>query len=150
MIKEERSIIIHRPVGEVFAFVADQTNAPRWQQGLMEVRRTTEGPPGIGTRHVFVRKFLGRRLEAGNEYVEFEPDKKVALKSTSGPMEFRAWYVAEPVGEGTQLTSGIEMWPGGFSSLAEPLIAGSLRREMQGNLAELKDLLERQPTLARS
>ncbi|MGE5601961.1 MAG: SRPBCC family protein, partial [Nitrososphaerales archaeon] len=97
MIKEEHSIVIRRPVDEVFTFVSDQTNAPRWQQGLLEARRITEGVPGVGTRHVFVRKFLGRRLEAGNEYVEFEPNKKIVFKNTSGPMEFRAWYVTEAV-----------------------------------------------------
>lgn len=63
MIDVEDSIVINRPIGEVFAFVADQTNAPRWQNGLEQVRRTTDGPPGVGTKHVVVRKFLGRRLE---------------------------------------------------------------------------------------
>ena len=69
MIEVEQSITINRPVKEVFAFVADQRNAPRWQSGLLEVRRTTEGTLGVGTKHRFVRKFVGRRLEASNEYV---------------------------------------------------------------------------------
>jgi hypothetical protein len=40
---------VDRPAGDVFAFVSDQLNAPRWQRGLHEVRRTTDGPIGVGT-----------------------------------------------------------------------------------------------------
>ena len=32
--------VIDRTIEEVFAFVADQMKAPRWQKGLLEVRRT--------------------------------------------------------------------------------------------------------------
>ena len=40
-------IDIARPAAEVFDFVADQTNAPRWQQGLSEVRRITPPPSAL-------------------------------------------------------------------------------------------------------
>jgi len=36
MITVEKSIIIGRPIEGVFAFVADQRNAPQWQKGLLE------------------------------------------------------------------------------------------------------------------
>jgi uncharacterized protein YndB with AHSA1/START domain len=142
MIKVQKSIVIRRPIEEVFAFVGDQRNAPQWQHGLLEVRRTTEGPLGIGTRHTFVRKFMGRKMEASNEYVEYEPNKKVTFTSTSGAMDLEASYLTESTVEGTKLTSMIEMQPRGFAGLAEPLIAASLRREMEASLGELKDLLE--------
>ena len=59
---ENNMEVIHaRPAGEVFAFVPDQTNGPKWQAGLAEVRRVTPGPIGVGTEHVFVRRFAGRR-----------------------------------------------------------------------------------------
>jgi uncharacterized protein YndB with AHSA1/START domain len=48
MINIEDSVIIKRPVEEVFSFVADQTNAPQWQEGLLEVRRTTGETLGVG------------------------------------------------------------------------------------------------------
>lgn len=59
-------------------------------------------------------------------------------------MEFQAGYLTEPTAEGdTELRSWIEMQPNGFfAGLAEPLIAPSLRRDMESNLSELKDLLE--------
>jgi uncharacterized protein YndB with AHSA1/START domain len=144
MIKVEKSIIIQRPIEEVFAFVADQRNAPQWQHGLLEVRRTNEGPMGVGTKHALVRKFMGRKLEANNEYVTYEPNREVTFKTTSGPMPLEASYLTESVPSGTKLTSKIEMQATGFIGLAEPLIGASLRREMDAAFGELKDLLENQ------
>ena len=72
MIDLTTSVEIARPVPEVFVFVADQTNAPRWQTGLHEVRRLTEGPIGDGTEHEFVRTFAGRRVASRNRFVAFE------------------------------------------------------------------------------
>jgi len=88
MIKVEKSIIIHRPIEEVFAYVGDLRNAAQWQSGALEVRQTTESPLGIGTKFTFVRKFMGRKMEASNEFVEYEPNTKVTFKSTSGPTPF--------------------------------------------------------------
>ena len=60
MIDVTTRVAIARPVREVFAFVADQTNAPQWQTCLHEVRRLTDGSIGVGTEHEFVRTFAGR------------------------------------------------------------------------------------------
>ena len=111
MIQLEKSIIIHRPVEEVFAFVDDQRNAPQWQDGLVAVRRTTEGPIGVGTRHTFVRTFMGHRMEGSNEYIEYEPNKCVRFRSSSGPISFQFAYLTKPTATGTQVTSVMEMRP---------------------------------------
>jgi uncharacterized protein YndB with AHSA1/START domain len=147
MIRATQSAVIDRPVHDVFAYVGDQTNTPHWQAGLVEVRRTTDGPIGVGTTHTFVRSFMGRRMEADNEYVAYEPNERIAFKTTSGPVRMEASYLFEPMAEGTRLTSAIEMDASGLLSLAEPLIAAGLRREMRTAFRALKDLLE-SPTLA--
>lgn len=142
MIKVEESIIINRPVEEVFAFVADQTNAPRWQSGLLEVRRTTEGPLGVGTKHTLVRKFMGQRLEASNEYLEYEPNRWIVFRGTANTMDFEASYLTEPTAEGTRLTSTLDMQSIEPVGLEEASFAEALRRDVEANLSELKDLLE--------
>ena len=142
MIRAERSAVIDRPIEEVFAFVGDQTNTPQWQAGLVEVRRTSDGPIGVGTTHTIVRSFMGRRMEADNEYVAYEPNKRIAFRTTSGPVRLEASYLFESTVEGTRLTSLIEMDASGLMSLAEPLIAAGLRREMKAAFPALKELLE--------
>ena len=114
MIRVEKSGIIERPVEEVFAYIGDQTNAPAWQSGLVEVKRTTEGPIGVGTKHTLVRMFMRRRMEADNEYVAYEPDKLVTFKSISGP-PLEASYFFEPAGSGTRITSRVQLHVNAFS-----------------------------------
>lgn len=144
MINVEDSIVINRPIEEVFAYVSDLTNAPAWQTGLIEVRKTTADPLGIGTQFTFLRKFLGQKLEASNEFTAYQPNEIITFITTSGPMPVEGSYLfgAEP--EGTRVTCKLAMKPEGFSRLAEPLIAATVRREMSTEFAYLKDLLESQ------
>jgi uncharacterized membrane protein len=144
MINVEHSIIIHRPIEEVFAFVSDQTKAPQWQRGLLEVRRTTNNPSGVGTKYTAVRKFLGRKIELSNEYIKYEPNKQITFIGGSGPARFEASYLTESTTEGTKLTCQMQMEQGGLFSLAEPMIARSLKQDFETNLRDLKTLLENQ------
>lgn len=148
MIREEKSTVIRRSVEDVFAYVGDQTNAVHWQAGLVDVQRLTDGPIGVGTRHRIVRTFMGRRLAVENEYVAFEPDRRVAFRTTSGPMPLEASYLVVAAEGGASVTSMIEMDASGFLSLAEPLIAIGLRREMDAAFRELKRVLEAPVTTA--
>ena len=138
----EQSIVIDRPIAEVFAFVTDQRNTPQWQAGLVEVQRLTEGPPRVGTRHALVRQFMGRRMEAINEYLKYEPDTLVTFKTISGPA-VEASYMFEPAAGGTRLTSRVLLRAAGpFAGLLQPIMAAGLRREMKAALPALKALLE--------
>ncbi len=147
MIRVEKTIAVRRPSDEVFAFVADQTNAAQWQSGIVEVRRLTDGPPGVGTRHTFTRTLMGRQMTGENEYVVFEPGKRVAFRTTSGP-GLLASYAVTAVPEGTHLTATIELDVSRIMSVAEPLVARVLGRDVVANLARLKSILESRPTTA--
>jgi hypothetical protein len=121
MITVEESIDIGCAADDVFAYVSDQTNAPRWQRGVREVRRTTEGPIGLGTRHTAVRVFMGRTLELSNEYTRYEPNGLAEFK-IAGTMPGQASYVVEPAGTGrARRTSRIEMKAPGPLRVAERL-----------------------------
>ncbi len=142
MINVEASIIISRPIEEVFAYVSDFRNTAQWQSGIVDVRQTSEGPVGKGTQLIFVRTFLGRKLEGASEVVEHEPPTKNTLQSTSGPLPFTVSQIFEPTPEGTKVTLVFEMHPGGVFALAESLMARSLKRSAEADLGNLKDLLE--------
>ena len=135
---------IDRPAAEVFAFVSDQLNAPRWQRGLFEVRRTTDGPIGVGSEHVFVRRFAGRRIESGNRFVEFEPGRFVAFEIPDGFVAGRASYLVEPVStDRSHLTSTMNFRVAGWMRLAEPLLARVLERDSRRDEQTLKQTLEK-------
>ena len=142
MISNEKVITINRPVEEVFAYVSNLQNAPEWQDGLVEARRITKGPLGIGSQFKPVGKFMGRKLESGIEFVAYVPNKKITFKSISGSSPFEQSFLFENTAEGTKLTSRLELETPGLKGLAKPLIVSSIKREMDADFGDLKDVLE--------
>jgi carbon monoxide dehydrogenase subunit G len=142
MVNVETSIIINRPIKEVFAYVTDARNSPQWDSGLVDIQQTPQSPVGVGTRITEVRKFLGRKMEATGEVVEYEPPTKYTRKGIGGPFPITGSLTFEPTTEGTKLTWIFKIEPGGFFALAEPLVARSLKRGLESNLGDVKDLLE--------
>jgi uncharacterized membrane protein len=136
-------IDIDRPAGEVFDFVADQTNAPRWQHGLHEVRRITPVPVGVGTEHVFARRFAGMNIESRNRYTAYDPGRFVSFEIPSGKITGEASYLVEPTGANTcRLISEVHFRVSGLAGLATPILARVFERDSRKNVATLKDLLE--------
>jgi len=148
MIAVETTVEISRPVAEVFDFVADQTNAPRWQDGLHEVRRLTEGPLGIGTEHEFVRRFAGRRMATRNRFVSFEEGRYVEFEIPAGWLTGQAAYLTEPGPGGTVLTSRMRFRAHGPLAVVEPVLARLLARDSRRDEARLKRLLEHEAAQA--
>lgn len=143
MISQESHLPIARPPAEVFAFVSDMTNAPRWQSGLREVRRLTPGPLRVGTEHDFVRRFAGREVASRNRFVAFDPDRFVAFEFPQGWVTGRGSYLVEPDGHGgCLLTAHVDLEFKGAMRLAQPLLARVLRRDVQRDDEALKAALE--------
>jgi hypothetical protein len=40
---------INRPIDQVFAFLADGTNDTKFSPRVQEIKKTTDGPAGVGT-----------------------------------------------------------------------------------------------------
>src|SRR6185437_165585 len=76
--------VIGRPAEEVFAVVRDAAKTPLWTPGLSEVRRTSEGPLGVGATMVYVGTFLGRRYESPVACTGFAENKQLATATTGG------------------------------------------------------------------
>jgi uncharacterized membrane protein len=142
MTKIERSIVIGRPVEEVWEFVHDVANDRLWQTTLVESEQLTDGPMGVGTRVREVRQFLGLKIELAWEVTEFEPHRTSAIKGVSGPVPLSGRYLLEPVDAETRFTVSGELDAHGLFKLAEPVFARMTSRELVANLGHLEDLLE--------
>ena len=108
----------------------------------VEVRWGVPGPMQAGATGAIVRKFLGRRMESTVRFDEYEPPRKFAIESTSGPVQFHVHQTYESEGAGARINIVMEGEPGGFFKLAEPLVQRAIKREMEANFATLKDILE--------
>lgn len=141
----EVSIHIDRSPEEVFAFVADAENNPRWRS---YVERTTwldpDEPMRPGRRGRQVGRVLGRRMEFLAEIVDWDPPRYASFRVLQGPGSVRSFYRCEPDGGGCRLSGGAE---GGLSGplwrLVEPLFVRVMVRQTRADLRRLKAVMER-------
>ena len=144
MIKIESSVTINRPVEDIFEFIADNDNDTLWQSGVTESEQPT-GSMGVGATYKQVSKVVGREIESTIEVTEYDPNRRFAFKTTSGPLPMAGSFTCEQVAEGeTKVHILGEGESGGLFKLAEPVINKMVQREWETNLANLKDLMEAQ------
>jgi carbon monoxide dehydrogenase subunit G len=134
--------VIGRPVEEVFAVIRDVARAPVWTPGMSEVRRTSDGPLGVGATMVYVGAFLGRRYESPVACTGFAEDKQLATATTGGPFYLEVDQLLEPAGGGTKLTMHCRGESRGFFKVAEPLVIRLTKRQFEAAGENLKALLE--------
>ena len=142
MSKVERSIVIERPLGEVWEFVQDTSKDALWQTTLVESQVLTEGPRRVGTQVQEIRRFLGVKIPMTLEVTAFEPERTSSLKAVSGGIPLSGSYRLESLDGGTRLTVTGELEAHRLFKLAEPVFARMTTRELEASLGHLKDLLE--------
>ena len=100
----ELSIVINRPIEEVFAVLADLENDIKWRSEWVETKNMSGGSIGVGATFRLTGEFLGRRMPIIYEVIEYEPNQNAAWKTVSGtaPLKFQRTF--ERVEGGTQFT----------------------------------------------
>jgi len=145
--KIEVSVDIKRPFSEVHDFLDDSDNDPLWQTSVMESKRSSDGPIGVGTIYHVKAKFLGRLWEQDWEVVEHDKDEHHwKAKTTSGPLKMVAElrYKETDGGTHTRVIRSLEVDVGHFFKLATPVVERSIKRELDTDFEILKDILEHQ------
>ena len=141
MIQVEKSVVINKPVAEVFEFVANSDNTARWQGGVEAV--IPEGPPNVvGSRYTEVRKFMGQEMKSTMEITGFEQNARWAARVIKGPVPYEVTATFEEAGAGTKMTTRVEGEPKGFFKVAEGMLKGQLEKSLEEDSMRLKGILE--------
>ncbi len=142
MIEVEKTVIINKPVDEVFDFVIAEGNYTRWQSGVEQV--IEGGQRNVpGSQFTEVRKFMGQEMRTTLEITEFVPNQKWAAKVVKGPVPYNVTVTYEASDGGTKYTTLVEGEPTGFFKIAEGMVAGQLEKSLAEDEAKLKELLEK-------
>jgi uncharacterized protein YndB with AHSA1/START domain len=140
MPEESNTITIARPVGDVFAFLADGENDKQWRGGVIEMTRLAGQGVGATYRQI-VAGPGGRRIDADVEITEFVPDQRIAFRTTKGSVRPTGSYDLRAGDGGTVVTFRLAAELGGVKKLMAPMVAKTMRSEV-GALTELKRVLE--------
>ena len=102
----EATAVIDRPIEEVFAFLADGENDPKFSPRVLEIAKTTDGPPGVGTVYASTVKDAGVKTKREFKLTEFEPPTRIRWTEVSENLVTapEGGYDLAPEGTGTRVT----------------------------------------------
>jgi carbon monoxide dehydrogenase subunit G len=131
----ELVVDIDRSPEDVYAYLTDVSNLPKWQSGVYSARR--EGSQIHESRHM-----LGRELSTTLEIEEEDPPRVFALRALNSPVPFTVRHELEPSGGGTRLTVTGEGDAGMLPGFAAGIMARRAEKQFRKDFERLKKLLE--------
>jgi uncharacterized membrane protein len=141
MPRAQRTIVIDRPVEQVFAFFTDPAYDRRWRRHLKEI--SVQGPVGPGSIiHQVVNGPGGRGIPADIEVTVYEPSSRYAFKVTAGPVRPTGEFRFVAAGDRTELTLSLDAQ---LSGIKKVVLSGPVQKSMDGEMRSLdtaKTLIE--------
>jgi uncharacterized membrane protein len=140
----KHEVTITRPAAEVFAFVADGLNAPRWRPGVVDVASVS----GAGLGAVYkqgVKGPGGRRIDADYRITAYEPNRRLAFEAIAGPVRPTGQFDFDDADGATRLGFALQAALSGIKKL---LMGGAVQKTMDAEVAateRLKQVLEGSP-----
>jgi hypothetical protein len=139
------TIDISRRPQDVFSFVTDFSLFPRWQGGILSVRREDDGPVSVGSKAVLTRQLGPRRLTGTEEITEMIRPRSWTVRGTRGPVTSIARGTIEPLagGERSHVTIALTFKGQRIGKALLPLVMRQARKQLPQNEQKLKEVLER-------
>ncbi|MDJ0923396.1 MAG: SRPBCC family protein [Acidimicrobiia bacterium] len=143
------SIVIERSIDEVFDYVSDVENMPRWVSGVSRVRLLSDKVKA-GARFTAEYAEGMRKSAIGFKVVEFKRPTRFATTSERGPFSFpfKGTLELRAVDHGTEVTTNVETGPESLAArlaglLFGPLLKRSTRRRLHDELEALRASITR-------
>lgn len=143
MVEVEASVLINRPIDEVFTFVTTPENDAQWYIGVESRDHTPDEPAGVGSTSQSTIRFLGLPVDVTWQVDEYDPPNKIGVKTIEGPIPVEADYTFEATGEGqTKVAVHGKADVGKVFGIADPLVERMAQRQWDASFENLKDVLE--------
>jgi carbon monoxide dehydrogenase subunit G len=135
------TVVIARPVADVFAFFTDPANDPDWRAGVKSIR--AEGDPAVGAVvHQTIAGPMGRGVPANIEITAYDAERRYAFKGVAGPVRPIGDFAFSEVDGGTKVTFTLSAELG---RLSRRILGKQVQKAMDDEVAGLagaKALLE--------
>lgn len=135
---------ISRPASEVFAFFADASNNPRWQEGMVSCEWTSEAPIGVGSTYEQRARFMGRDVLSSFVVTDYEPGRLISIETTKSTFPISVARTVEPIDENSSrvaadISGGPDNW---FFRLLGPIVQKRAQKSVDADYDRLVQLLE--------
>ena len=116
----EGEIVIHRPVEEVFDFVADERNEPHYNPRMLRAEKITDGPVGPGTRFLAELETMGHTMPMTVEFTNYDRPRRVTSCTRSSMMTTVGTLTFVPIADGTRMRWSWDVRPRGIRRVRRP------------------------------
>jgi hypothetical protein len=142
MAHAEHSVIVDRPIEEVFAFLADGMNEPLWRPEVINISHV--GGSGLGAEYAQTMKGpAGRKIAGDFRLTRFDEPTRIDFAVIAGPARPTGSYVLSDTGTGsTEVSFTMDLVPRGLIRLMIPMIIKQVRAEV-ANLDNLEAAMHR-------
>jgi uncharacterized membrane protein len=135
MPKAQRTVVIARPVSDVFAFFTEHANDQKWRSHVKEI--SAEGPLAVGARvHQVIAGPGGRGIASDIEVTGYQPNSRYAFQAVQGPVRPRGEFRFQPTADGgteVNLSLAAEL-----SGLKKLLMSRAVQKAMDGEVGGLQ------------
>ncbi|MDE3076413.1 MAG: SRPBCC family protein [Chloroflexota bacterium] len=140
MFTVQQSVTIQRPVSDVFAFVADPVNIPRWRPDVVETKAAGKALQ-LGGRFDEVINFGGRKAQTF-EVTKLQPNTSLEVTAVAGlgirPVQSYTFTAAN--GQ-TTMTICVQVRTQGLFRLMEPLLPRMIAAKWRGYAKRLREVM---------
>ena len=137
----EHKVLINRSASEIYRFITDFGNNPKWQPPSMQLERA--GKVKLGDMIVGKRRIMGRMAFVNADVVDTAPNQKLVYSGMMGGYPFRTTYDLNFSGAGgTQVTIRVDIRIPWFYFLWRPFVVSGVRGQVVASLDSLKEYLE--------
>jgi dehydrogenase/reductase SDR family protein 12 len=128
MIRLKQTIVVDRPIHDVFQYAGDFENVEQWDPGVSESKKITPGPLDVGTAYSVVVKSGPLRIPMRYTVTEYAPPNKVVLEGKGKRITALDSITLEERSNGTEVAYTADLSFSGPLASAEPMMKGILHR----------------------
>jgi Polyketide cyclase / dehydrase and lipid transport len=139
------SAVINRPIGEVFDFLAEGTNDPKFSPRVLSIHKEPDGPSGLGTVFVSRVKDAGVTTDRRFELTEFQAPTTIRWSERSKNLvtATEGGYDLEDLGNSqTRVTVFNSLAGHGFGKLIVGLALRAARKDADAFAQRIKAAVE--------
>lgn len=135
-------VFIERPIEEVFLFISNMENGPRWGR-TVATSKDSDGPVSVGTVFLEEAEEDGRQVRKVTEVTEFDPPTRFSYGSRyqNGVTE-QAAVSFESIDGGTRVAPAAEVEIPGVPQEQESSFSEEMQKVVGVLLRNLKDVIE--------
>lgn len=140
------TVDVRRSPAEVFAFLDDFANTPRWNTHCTQMEQTSPGPRVAGSKLRYAFNDNGRKGEMRGFVRDREDGRGFTMVFTDDALEVIIAFALTEAGSGTRLVHTVSVTPRSFlMKMIAPVFRGRTGKQIVEEVKRLKEIIEKEP-----